>query len=132
MVTGVACIDPVINMRSFGNKIGLKGFSLVEVMIVVAIIGLLTAISLPNMVKSRMSATRNSCVSNLRQIEAAKRIWALEKQKISSDVPVDSDLFGSTAFVRDKPACPAGGSYGLNAVGVQATCSLNISQGHSL
>ncbi len=119
-------------MKSLSNTIGHKGFSLVEIMIVVAIIGLLTAISLPNMVKSRMSATKNACVGNLRQIEAAKRIWALEKQKISTDVPVDSDLFGTTAFVRDKPTCPAGGSYGLNAIGVQATCNLNTSQGHSL
>jgi prepilin-type N-terminal cleavage/methylation domain-containing protein len=108
------------------------GFSLMEVMVVVAIIGVLMAISIPNIAKARLSATRNACIGNLRQIEAAKRIWALEKEKGASDVPVDSDIFGANAFIRDKPVCPAAGTYTLNAVVNKPGCSLVTSQGHSL
>jgi prepilin-type N-terminal cleavage/methylation domain-containing protein len=108
------------------------GFSLIEVMVVVAIIGSLMAISLPNIAKARLSATRNACIGNLRQIEAAKRIWALEKEKSQTDVPVDTDLFGSNAFVRDKPVCPAGGTYTLYDVASKPGCSLLATQGHSL
>lgn len=98
----------------------------------VAIIGILMAISLPNIAKARMSATRNACIGNLRQIEAAKRIWALEKEKDGIEVPVDSDLFGANAFIRDKPLCPANGTYTLNAVVTKPGCSLVTSQGHSI
>src|SRR5437016_2879518 len=87
------------------------GFTLIELMFTVAIIATLMAISFPNVINARKSATKNACIGNLHQIEAAKRIWALEKEKASTDVPVDSDLFGTSSFVRDKPVCPAGGSY---------------------
>ena len=119
-------------MKEFRKSSRNAGLTLVEMMFAVAIIATLTAISFPNVVKARLSATKNACIGNLRQIEAAKRIWALEKEKITTDVPVDSDLFGPTSFVRDKPVCPAGGAYDLNAVGSNPTCSLSASQGHSL
>src|ERR1051325_9841507 len=106
-----------------------KAFSLIEVMIVVAIIGVLMAISIPNITKARLSATRNVCIGNLRQIEAAKRIWALEKEKTATDIPVDSELFGSSNYLRDKPVCTAGGTYSINAVGSYPSCNLSSTQG---
>jgi general secretion pathway protein G len=109
-----------------------NGFSLIEVMVVVAIIGTLMAISIPNISKARLSSTRNVCVGNMRQIEAAKRIWALEKDKTLDDTPVDSELFGSTNYLRDKPVCPAGGTYAINAIRNYPSCSLSSTQGHSL
>jgi|SRR3954451_5751071 prepilin-type N-terminal cleavage/methylation domain-containing protein len=113
-------------------KTALKAFSLIEVMIVVAIIGVLMAISIPNISKARLSATRNVCIGNLHQIEAAKRIWALEKLKGPTDIPVDSELFGSSNYLRDKPICPAGGTYTLNALANYPSCALFSTQGHSL
>jgi prepilin-type N-terminal cleavage/methylation domain-containing protein len=69
-----------------------RGFTLVEIMIVVAIIGLLASIAIPNFVNARKKAQTSACISNLRQLDAAKQQWALEKGKGSADTPGNSDL----------------------------------------
>ena len=82
-------------------------------MIVVAIIGMLAAIAIPNFVKARNTAQANACINNMRQIDSAIQQWALEKGKKDSD-PVDTTgADGVQTYIKGQamPTCPAGGDY---------------------
>ncbi len=108
-----------------------SGFTLVEIMIVVAIIGLLAAIAIPNFVKARQASQKTACIANLKAIEGAKSTWALENRKNNNDTPTDADIFGPALYIAQKPGCPAGGDYTLTSVGVPQTCP-NAALGHTL
>jgi type II secretory pathway pseudopilin PulG len=108
----------------------------VEIMIVVAIIGLLAAIAIPNFIKSRSTSQANACINNLRQIDGGEQQWALEHQQISANAPLDIPTLVSLGYIRTPggnsvgPSCPAGGAYTTtSALSVQPTivCSLSDS-----
>src|SRR5258705_4459119 len=99
-----------------------SGFTLVEIMIVVAVIGLLAAIAIPNFVKARENAQRNACIANLKQIDGAKATWALEQKKTNTDIPAVTDLYGSANYNRDQPYFPADSGFHSAKVHGEATC----------
>ncbi len=103
-----------------------RGFTLVEIMIVVAIIGLLATIAIPNFVKARGTAQMNACINNLRQIDGAIQTWALETKQ-ADDAPVTFTQI--SGYLKNAVVCPSGGknfgdSYQLGTVADKPTCKM--------
>ena len=102
-----------------------KAFTLVEIMIVVAIIGLLAAIAIPSFIKARQTSQTNACINNLRQIDAAKEQWALATGATNGDLVVETGTDGVWSYIKGgvMPTCPATGTYTVGVVGTDPTCS---------
>ena len=98
-----------------------KGFTLVEIMIVVAIIALLAAIAIPSFMKSRQESRRSSCINNLRLIDHAKQQWAFANGQLDTATPGTTDV--AAYFKAGWPTCPDGGTYTMNAVATNPVCS---------
>jgi prepilin-type N-terminal cleavage/methylation domain-containing protein len=101
-----------------------SGFTMVEIMIVVATIGLLATIAIPNYVKSRATSQRNACINNLRQLDGAVQQWGMENRKAATDTVQLSD---ATPYLKNSIVCEAGGtsindSYAVTDVQTPPTC----------
>ena len=98
------------------------GFTLIEIMIVVLIIGILLAIAIPNFMRAREASRAKSCCANLRQIETAKEQWAMDNKKAAADVPaLATDL---VSYIKSTPACPSNGTYTASAMNANPICSI--------
>ena len=100
------------------------GFTLVEIMVVVAIIGLLMSVATVGISHAIKTAKTQTCAMNIEAIEGAKQMWMLENKKGDNDVATEDDLkpiLKGNVF----PTCPSGGTYTINADNVRATCSVH-------
>jgi prepilin-type N-terminal cleavage/methylation domain-containing protein len=100
------------------------GFTLVEIMIVVAIIGLLASIAIPNFVKARTTAQRQACIANLQQIDGAIQQWAAETRQGDDATVTGADVL---PYLKNAVVCPSGGktfadSYSVTTVAARPTC----------
>jgi prepilin-type N-terminal cleavage/methylation domain-containing protein len=102
-----------------------RGFTLVEIMIVIMIIGVLSVIAVPNFLTARTNSQKNSCIANLHTIEAAKEQWAMDNKKGPSDVPTSAELVGTATdgYIKYYPSCPGGGTYVINNMITRPTCN---------
>ena len=109
-----------------------RSFTLVEIMIVVAIIGLLAAIAIPSFVNARNTSRKNACINNLRQIDGAKEQWALANNAATGNSTVDfAAIVGAAGYIKSSPVCAAGGAYTIGAIGTNPSCSQSAN-GHVL
>ena len=105
-----------------------KGFTLVEILIVVAIIALLGGIAIPNFLRARQIALQNTCIANLKQIQGAVQIFSLDASSASNYTPSMDELVPN--YIRAWPKCGTA-AYEIPTVDGTPVCPQNIS-GHSL
>ena len=105
-------------MNSFRNRLTSErrlGFTLIEIMIVVLIIGILLAIAFPNLANARETSRRRSCIANLRRIQWAKDSFLMENNMPISHTPTETDLYGPNSFLKYMPECNGGGTYTIGS-----------------
>jgi prepilin-type N-terminal cleavage/methylation domain-containing protein len=108
------------------------GFTLVEIMIVVLIIGILLAIAIPNFISARDSSRARACIANLKEIDSAKQQYVMDAKQPST-YTFTGTYSGTTAnqlvpnYIRSFPLCPSGGTYTVGAANANPTCSVGAS-----
>ena len=133
IVVSLSELKKEFRMKFFRPK-KTTGFTLVEIMIVVLIIGILLAIAIPNFVAARESSRAKACVGNLKQIDSATQQYCMDKKLSSStyaaslptiDTTATTGLVGTSGYIRALPVCPSSGTYAVAAnITLVPTCSV--------
>lgn len=117
-------------------KITQKAFSLVELLIVIAILAVLLSVAVKNYFTMYRVSSKPLCISNLKTIDSAVEQWALDYGIQRGTVPDEAQKQEIYSYLKGEKAltCPGGGVYTFGAVGSreQISCSLADSEGHKL
>lgn len=106
-----------------------QAFTLTELMVTVAVVGMLAALALPNIQRSRETAVQKQCTANLMEIYKAKQRWATDFKMLSSDTPPPEALWGPGTYISHEPKCGGGGRYTVGRVEDPPLCNR---EGHVL
>ena len=106
------------------------GFSLIEIMIVVLIIGVLAAIVTPYYIRARDEAQSKACIANLRELEGAKERWAISLEAGLDEEPLWTELIPD--FLKTPARCPANGTYTIGDCNTTPTCSVGTNDTEQL
>lgn len=105
-----------------------SGFTLIEIGIVVALVGLLATIATPTWVRARTQSQTSTCINNLKQIDGAKQQWALETKQAATAVPDYTDI---SSYLKRNVTCPSGGTvttfigtYQMNDIATKPQCQM--------
>lgn len=107
-----------------GTRRSATGFTLVEVLIVIAILGIILAVALPQFQTARRGAHARACQHNLKQILGAKERWAMDTNRSPSDTPNWGDLVVPGVYLKHQPYCPANGTYTVGRLDELPQCSI--------
>jgi prepilin-type N-terminal cleavage/methylation domain-containing protein len=118
------CNRKAKQMRIAANRSA--GFTMVELMIVAAVIGMLAAIAIPSLVRARTESQVNACINNLRQIDDASQEWALDTHQAPTATVAFTDI---QPYLKSSVTCPSAGdsgtfasSYTLSTVSNKPVC----------
>jgi hypothetical protein len=108
-----------LGMATAGLIMGYFSFAMIFV------VGMMVAVAAPNFIKARNNALSQHCRSNLRTIQSAKEVWALQNRKSDDSIPTEADLVGPGNQMAALPVCNAGGVYSFNPVRENPSCSVH-------
>jgi len=100
-------------------SLGKKGFTLVEIMIVVGVISVLLYMAIPAFIRMRTRANTRICIANLKRVSLAKEMWAVAN---IGDMPQWADLVPD--YIKSRPRCSVGGEYVIGDMNTDPTCTI--------
>ena len=119
------------DIRKSGGMLGGSGLATAGLVtgylsvLMIFVVGLLAAVAIPNFVKARNQAQFQACQKQIRVIQDAKQSWAKKNGKSDDTIPLESELYGEENEMRYQPGCPAGGTYILNSVKEDPSCTVH-------
>src|SRR5438270_99292 len=101
-----------------------RGFTLVEIMIVVLIMATLLAVAMPQFQAAGRRARATACQRNLKEIMCAKERWAMDNNRGPLDTPSMTELAVPGVYMKGTPVCPSGGTYTVGRLDEIPACSV--------